>query len=81
MKNRFEMEKKSHLFDLPYYNFIYKNSTCKSKDGPRSMYVRDNIQYNYREDLAIFVEGKIYFIFIETCINGHNSIAGEIYLI
>ena len=45
------------------------------------MYVRDNIKFNHYEDLSIFVEGEFESIFIETCVNGHTSIVGEIYRI
>ena len=45
------------------------------------MYVRDNIQYNLREDLDIFVEGEFESIFIESSSNGNTSVVGEIYRI
>ena len=46
----------ANLFQLPNYNFIYKNRKIKAKGGV-AIYIRDNIQYNLREDLSIFIEG------------------------
>ena len=45
------------------------------------MYVRDNIQYNLREDLDILVEGEFEYIFIESNSNGQTPFVGEIYRI
>ena len=70
----------AHLFKLPNYNFIYKNRKIKSKGGV-AIYIRDNIQYNLREDLSIFIEGEFESIFIESINNGQTSIVGEIYRI
>ena len=68
----------AHLFKLPNYNFIYKNGKIKSKGGV-AIYIRDNIQYNLRED--IFIEGEFESIFIESINNCQTSIVGEIYRI
>ena len=70
----------AHLFKLPNYNLIYKNRKIKSKGGV-AIYIRDNIQYNLREDLSIFIEGEFESIFIESINNGQTSIVGEIYRI
>ena len=70
----------AHLFKLPNYNFIYKNRKIKSKGGV-AIYIRDNIQYNLREDLSSFIEGEFESIFIESINNGQTSIVGEIYRI
>ena len=47
----------ARLFKLPNYNFIYKKKKIKAK-GCVAIYIRDNIQYNLREDLIIFIEGE-----------------------
>ena len=65
----------AHLFKLPNYNFIYKNRKIKAKGGV-AIYIRDNIQYNLREDLSIFIEGEFESIFIESINNGQTSIVG-----
>ena len=70
----------AHLFKQPNYNFIYKNRNIKSKGGV-AIFIRDNIQYNLREDLSIFTEGEFESIFIESINNGQTSIVGEIYRI
>jgi len=70
----------AHLFKLPNYNFIYKNRKIKSKGGV-AIFIRDNIQYNLREDLSIFIEGELESIFIESINNGQTSVVGEIYRI
>ena len=69
-----------HHFKLLNYNFICKNRTIKAKCGV-AIYIRDNIQYNLREDLSIFIEGGFESIFIESIKNGQTSIVGEIYRI
>ena len=38
------------------------------------MYIRDNIQFNLREDLSISIEEEFESIFVETVINGQTSI-------
>ena len=58
------------------YKFIYKNIKIK---GGVAIYIRDNIQYDLREDLSIFIEGEFESIFIESINNGQTSIVGEIY--
>ena len=60
------------------YKFIYKNIKIK---GGVAIYIRDNIQYDLREDLSIFIEGEFESIFIESINNGQTSIVGEIYRI
>ena len=37
------------------------------------MYIRDNIQYNLREDLSIFIEGEFESILIESINNGQPT--------
>ena len=58
-----------HLFKLLNYNIICKNRKIKAKGGV-AIYIRDNIQYNLREDLSIFIEGGFESIFIESIKNG-----------
>jgi len=45
----------TYLFGLSGYNFIYKNRM--QRDGV-CMYIKDSIQFNLRDDLARFEEGK-----------------------
>ena len=76
----FVNDNNAHLFKLPNYNFICINRKIKAKGGV-AIYIRDNIQYNLREDLSIFIEGEFEYIFIESITNGQTSIVGEIYRI
>ena len=68
----------ANLLRLPNYYFVFKNRKIKSKGGV-SMYIRDNIQFNLREDLSIFIEGEFEYIFVESIINCHTTIVGVIY--
>ena len=43
------------------------------------MFIRDNIQFNLREDLSIFIEGEFEYIFVESVMNGQTSSVGEMY--
>ena len=61
----------AHIFKLPNYNFNYKNRKIKAKGGV-AIYIRDNIQYNLREDLSILIEGEFESIFIESINNGQT---------
>ena len=45
------------------------------------MYIKENIQFNIREDLSIFIEGEFESIFIETFNESFTTIVGEIYRI
>ena len=49
--------------------------------GGVAIYIRDNIQYNLREDLSIFIEGEFESMFIESINNDQTSIVSEIYRI
>ena len=69
-----------HLFDLPGYNFVFRNRTNKSRGGV-AIYIRKNIEYKLREDLDIFVEGEFESIFQETVINNNKTVIGEIYCV
>ena len=69
-----------HLFKLPSYKLIYKNRKIKSKGGV-AIHVRNNVQFDLREELSAFVEGEFESIFIESSSNGKTSIIGEIYRI
>ena len=68
----------AYLYKLPNYNMIYKNKKAKSKSDV-AIYVREDIQYNIRDDLGIFVEGEFESIFIQSNDKGSASIVGEIY--
>ena len=70
----------THLFGLPGYNFIYKNRINMRRGGV-CMYIKDSIQFNLRDDLATFEEGKFESIFIETVNTVRKTIVGEIYRI
>ena len=70
----------SHLFGLPGYNFIYKNSSNMRRGGV-CMYINNSIQFNLRDDLAIFEEGEFESIFLETVNIPNKTIVGEIYRI
>ena len=67
-----------HLFDLPGYNFVFRNRTNKSRGGV-AIYIRKNIEYKLREYLDIFVEGEFESIFLETVINNNKTVIDEIY--
>ena len=45
-----------NTFRLSIYNFIKINRTIKSK-GCVAMYIRDNIQFKFREDLSTLIDG------------------------
>ena len=47
----------AHLFRLPGYNFMCKNRVDMRRGGV-CMYINDSIQFNLRDDLAIFEEGE-----------------------
>ena len=70
----------AHLFRLPGYNFICKNRVNMRRGGV-CMYINDSIQFNLRDDLAIFEEGEFESIFIETANTINTTIVGEIYRI
>ena len=42
----------------PIITLFIKNRKIKAKGGV-AIYIRDNIQYNLREDLSIFIEGEL----------------------
>ena len=61
---------------------IYKNRKTKSK-GSVAVYVREDIQYNIRDDHCILVEGEFesILIFIQSNDKGSTSFDGEIFRI
>lgn len=75
----FLQEHNVSLYNLENYTFISKNRS-KLKGGGVCMYIKNNIQFKLRDDIAIFREGEFESIFIETtCPNTKPYIIGEIY--
>ena len=60
------------------YKYEYYNRQGKARGGV-AIYIRDGIQYISRPDININVDGEFECIFIETNINKHKTIIGEIY--
>ncbi len=70
-------DRNSDFCNIPGYKLIHNNRTKKTRGGV-AMYIKSNIQYKLRNDLAIFEEGVFESIFVET---SDNMIVGEIYRI
>ena len=68
----------AYLFDIPGFNFIFKNRKLLSKGGV-AIYIRNDIQYKLREDLSTFYEGEFESVFIEIIGTKSPIILGEIY--
>ncbi len=69
----------SNLYHINGYNFVSSSHRNKSGGGV-CIYIRENIQFKIRDDIALFDEGKFESIFIETVSNKYPPvIVGEIY--
>jgi hypothetical protein len=68
------------LYQIPGYKFIHKTRSSTSRGGV-GMYIRNDIRFKLRDDIAIFCEGEFESIFIETTGNEKPTIVGEIYRI
>ena len=69
-----------NLFNIPLYKLVSRNRSNTSRGGV-CIYVKDTIQFEERNDLTIFDEGKFESIFIETTNMRKNIVVGEIYRI
>jgi hypothetical protein len=76
----FLTDKNANMYQIPGYKFIHKSRSIISRGGV-GMYVRDNIQFKLRDDIALFYEGQFESIFIETTHSSKTTIIGEIYRI
>jgi exonuclease III len=65
------------LYDLPGYNFEYKNRQ-KLKKGGVCIYIRKTLNYKLLTDLSLFEEGEFESIFVELS-SSEPIIVGEIY--
>ena len=66
----------AHYYTLNGYSLVIRNRG-NSNGGGVCIYIRDNIQFKLRDDIAIFNEGEFKSIVIETTDN--SVIIGEIY--
>ena len=71
-------EGNSNLFQIPGYNFVFRNRV-NMKRGGVAIYIKDTLQYKPRPDLEIFLEGEFETVFIETTNTYKNTIVGSIY--
>ena len=62
-----------------YINYIVSRNRSNTSRGGVCIYVKDTIQFEERNDLRIFDEGKLESIFIETTNMRKNIVVGEIY--
>ena len=70
--------KNENLYQLPDYQFISKcraNKTC----GGVGMYIKNDLSYKIRNELAPHIEGSFESIFIEILDADKRMIVGEIY--
>jgi hypothetical protein len=70
----------AEMYQIPGYKFIHKSRSSLTRGGV-GMYIRDDISFKLRDDIAIFHEGEFESIFIETTRNQNSTIVGEIYRI
>jgi hypothetical protein len=70
----------AEFYQLPGYKFIHK---CRStiNCGGVGMYIRNDIHFKLRDDIALFCEGEFESIFIETTYGDKSAIVGEVYRI
>ncbi len=70
----------ANMFDIPGYNFVYKNRKVNCRGGV-AIYIKDNIKFSNRPDLEINHDGEFESIVIEANVSNTSSsvIVGEIY--
>ncbi len=69
------------LYNIPGYSFCYRNRIGSTRGGV-ALYVRDDLKFKLRDDIAINVDGEFESIFVEISGQGISStIVGEIYRI
>ena len=68
----------SDLYQIPGYKFIHKSRNALTRGGV-GMYIREDIRFKLRDDLALFHGGEFESIFIETTSDRKSAIVGEIY--
>jgi hypothetical protein len=71
-------DKNASLFQIPGYNFIYKNRQNSIRGGI-AMYIREDITFKIRDDIAIHVENEFESLIIEINTPNKKTIIGEIY--
>ena len=71
-------ENNSHQFNIPGYNFVYKNRNNLNRGGV-AIYVNNKHTFKLRDDLAVNVAGIFESIFIEVNSDYLKAIVGEIY--
>ncbi len=60
---------------------LYTKIDSAHKEGGVAIYVKDNLTYQLRDDLALFSEGEFESIFIEITSGKKPTFVGEIYRI
>ena len=73
-------DRNADLFQIPGYKFIHKSRASLTRGGV-GMYIRDDIRFQLRDDIALYHEGEFETIFIETLPADKSTIVGEIYRI
>jgi len=68
----------SHLYNIPGYNFVYKNRPNTSRGGV-AIYINAKFNYILREDFSIFISGKFESLFVEIDSNAFKAIIGSVY--
>ncbi len=74
----FLTEYNSHQFNIPGYNFVYKNRINSNRGGV-AIYINDKHAFKMRDDLATNVTGIFESIFIEVYSDHLKAVVGEIY--
>ncbi len=69
----------SHLFEIPGYTLVCKNRSHNTRGGGVAIYVNELYNYEVRDDLSVFDEGKFESLFIEIKSRSQKLIIGEIY--
>jgi hypothetical protein len=74
----FLTEYNSHQFNIPGYNFVYKNRINSNRGGV-AIYINDKHAFKMRDDLATNVTGIFESVFIEVYSDHLKAVVGEIY--
>lgn len=74
----FLTEYNSHQFNIPGYNFVYKNRINSNRGGV-AIYINDKHTFKMRDDIATNVTGIFESIFIEVYSDHLKAVVGEIY--
>jgi len=61
------------LFNFPGYTLISKNRSAKGRGG-LAFIIKDDVKFKVREDLSLWIEGKIETFAIETMTSNNDPL-------